>query len=99
MKVAGGTPPRDKAGAAEAHPGRLAGVGSLGQACDERFFLELPCPVTDPLFEMARRQLLVQELGLDSVAAAQKRLPWWRDRRRFSKPRDGPAARHMLLDR
>jgi predicted amidohydrolase len=26
-------------------------------------------------------QLLVQELDLDSVAAAQKSLPWWRDRR------------------
>jgi predicted amidohydrolase len=26
-------------------------------------------------------QLLVQELDLDDVAAAQKSLPWWRDRR------------------
>jgi predicted amidohydrolase len=26
-------------------------------------------------------QLLVQELDLDEVAAAQKSLPWWRDRR------------------
>ena len=28
-------------------------------------------------------QLLVQELDLDCVAAAQKSLPWWRDRRPY----------------